>query len=108
MGRPSGLPVPSFRFANPVMCPPTPFGDGAPGSNKLGAIVPNASAHPEQTHQLISIVAQAIRAAALAPSEREALDIAGAALAHAVSIIKADSNQRSAPVLGLYSADRFQ
>jgi hypothetical protein len=68
----------------------------------------NASARPEQTHQLIVIVSQAIREAAFAPSEREALDIAGAALMRAVSIAKADSNQRSATVLGLCSVNRSQ
>jgi len=66
----------------------------------------NASARPEHPQQLISIATQAIRAAALAPTEREALDIVGAALASAVSLVKSNSNRRSAASIGLCSANR--
>ncbi|GLU32555.1 hypothetical protein WKR88_17895 [Trinickia caryophylli] len=67
--------------------------------------MPNVSVRPEHAQQLISIITQAIRAAALAPSEREALDIAGAALASAAALAKADSNQRSEPILSLFSTN---
>jgi len=67
--------------------------------------MPHASARPEQSEALISIVTQAIRAAALAPSEREALDIVGAALADAVARMKAESNQRSEGASSLFSAN---
>jgi hypothetical protein len=47
MGRPSGLPVPSFRFANLVVRLPTiPFGDG------MGRLLKNEGVHAmPQIHQ---------------------------------------------------------
>ena len=47
------------------------------------------SAENQHRQQLISIVSHAIRAAALAPSDREALDIVGAALSGALTLMKA-------------------
>jgi hypothetical protein len=51
--------------------------------------MPNASARPEHVQHLMSIITHAIRAAALAPSDREALDIVGAALSDAITLMKA-------------------
>ncbi|MGG1949000.1 hypothetical protein AB1286_30040 [Trinickia sp. NRRL B-1857] len=67
--------------------------------------MPSASARLEHPQQLISIVTHAIRAAALAPSEREALDIVGGALSDAVALLKSESNQRSEAVLCLFSTN---
>ncbi|VWC98972.1 hypothetical protein BLA18112_03853 [Burkholderia lata] len=39
-----------------------------------------ASARPEQTQSPLEIIRNALRAAALAPSDRDALDVAGDAL----------------------------
>jgi hypothetical protein len=59
----------------------------------------------QHDQQLISIVTQAIRAAAMAPSDREALDIAGAALASTIALVKPASNQRSEAASCLFSAN---
>jgi len=67
--------------------------------------MPNASARPEHPQQLISIATHAIRAAALASSEREALDIVGAALSDAIALMKSESNQRYEATPGLYSGN---
>ncbi|MCL4670433.1 MULTISPECIES: hypothetical protein [Burkholderia] len=40
----------------------------------------NALARPEQTESILEIIRAALRAAALAPSDRDALDVLGAAL----------------------------
>lgn len=56
-GRPSGLPVPSCRFANPVQCPPTPFGDGTrvflshDGGRTMSRHAPARSTHKQSTVQ---------------------------------------------------------
>jgi hypothetical protein len=84
-GRPSGLPVPSCRFANPAQRPPTPFGDGTRAFlNHDGGrtMLRQASARPEQLlpKNLTSLVNAALHAAAVAPSLADALDVAGSAL----------------------------
>ncbi|WP_232438440.1 hypothetical protein [Burkholderia ubonensis] len=75
-------PVPTFRYANPVMRPPTPIGVGerAFNTNVGAAMRANALARPEQTESILKIIRAALRAAALAPFDRDALDVLGAAL----------------------------
>ncbi|WP_244136762.1 hypothetical protein [Burkholderia vietnamiensis] len=95
-GRPSGLPVPSCRFANPVQCPPTPFGDGKraflnhDGGRTMLRHIP---ARPEQSqfsNFLTDKVSVALRSAALAPNLASALDIAGAALVDIAAVARSE------------------
>lgn len=63
-------------------------------------------AHPSDA-KLLSVLSDAVRDAALASSDREALDIAGAALAHAVSLVKFNSNCQSEAIIGRCSLNRL-
>ncbi|WP_143328599.1 hypothetical protein [Burkholderia sp. AU28863] len=83
VGRPLGLPVPSCRFANPVQCPPTPFGDGTRAflNHDGGRTMPRRIlARPEQTQFPVELVRAALRAAATSDRPNEAIDILADAL----------------------------
>jgi hypothetical protein len=45
--------------------------------------------------QLLALLSNAIRAASMAPSDREAFNVAGDALIRATELVKADVNRRS-------------
>lgn len=62
-------------------------------------------ARSSQADHLISVLSDAVRDAALAPSDREALDIAGDALLRAAALVKSNSNQRLEGVKALYSTN---
>lgn len=81
VGQPSGWPVPTFRFANPTVWPATPrlATSGGLQQSTLEAAMPNTLARPEQT-QIRSLIQKALRDAVAAPSDRDSLDIVGAAL----------------------------
>jgi hypothetical protein len=81
------------RFANPVMCPPTPFGDGKRVSTTIGGriMLRHIPAHPEQSNlpnTLTEIANRALRDAALAIDTASALDAAGEALCHIAQIAR--------------------
>ena len=90
-GRGSPLPGTCSRFAN-LPLPPHPFGDG-------GRFLPlqepamraSASARPEQTQlpEILAIVRTALRDAVSAPTDRESLDVAGAALVAVADRVRA-------------------
>ncbi|SEE00514.1 hypothetical protein SAMN02787142_4319 [Burkholderia sp. WP9] len=81
-GEPSGSPVPTFRYANPVMRPLTPIGVGKRAStiNVGGRYMRPVSARTEQTLSPTELANRALRAAALAPTVFDALDICADAL----------------------------
>ncbi|VWD17354.1 hypothetical protein [Burkholderia contaminans] len=95
-GRPSGLPVPSCRFANPVQCPPTPFGDGKraffnhDGGRTMLRHIPARPEQSQLSNFLTGKVSVALRSAALAPNLASALDIAGAALVDIATIARSE------------------
>jgi hypothetical protein len=70
------------RYANLAMCPATPIGVGGRvfEYENGGRIMRHIPARPEQTQAIPALIADALRAAALAPSDRDALDVLGAAL----------------------------
>ncbi|WP_250489899.1 hypothetical protein [Caballeronia sp. INML2] len=77
-------PVPTFRYANPVICPPTPIGVGKRVSNiNVGdRIMRQAIARPEQTNQsdLQKFINAALRDATNASTIFHALDTLADAL----------------------------
>ncbi|GAB2877752.1 hypothetical protein GCM10027093_11330 [Paraburkholderia jirisanensis] len=81
------------RYANLVMCPATPIGVGgwvlkpAYGGRIM---VRQATARPEQSESLSTIVRKALRTAALAPDLAAALDVAGAALIDIAQLARDD------------------
>jgi len=50
--------------------------------------------------QLLALLSRAIRAASMAPSDREAFNVAGDALIRATDLVKAEVNRRSEGILG--------
>ncbi|WP_198345547.1 hypothetical protein [Burkholderia ubonensis] len=50
----------------------------------------NTLARPEQTESILEIICAALRAAALAPSDRDALDVLGAALVCLADLSRAE------------------
>ncbi|MBJ9682443.1 MULTISPECIES: hypothetical protein [Burkholderia] len=83
VGRPSGLPVPMSRFANLAQRLPTPFGDGKQVFNfDIGGriMLRHVPARPEQIQSPLEIIRDALRVAATAPTDRDALDATGEAL----------------------------
>lgn len=58
-------------------------------------------AAPIEHHQrILAVLARAVRAAAMAPSDREALNIAGDALLRTADLVKAEVNRRSEGIFG--------
>lgn len=53
-------------------------------------MVTKASARPERSQLPLEIIRNALRAAALAPSDRDALDVAGAALRHLADLARGE------------------
>lgn len=49
----------------------------------------------EHNQQLLALISRAVRAATMAPSDREAFNIAGDALMRGADLIKAETNRRS-------------
>ncbi|MCL4662013.1 MULTISPECIES: hypothetical protein [Burkholderia cepacia complex] len=71
------------RFANLAQRLPTPFGDGKRVFNfDIGGriMLRHVPARSEQIHSPLEIIRNALRAAVAAPSDRDALDVAGEAL----------------------------
>lgn len=78
------------RFANPVQCPPTPFGDWERDLTAHGGrIMRQTLARPEQLQSSLEIIRAALRAAALAPTYQDALDATGDALRRLSEIVRA-------------------
>ncbi|GAB5098495.1 hypothetical protein [Caballeronia sp. HLA56] len=96
-GERSRSPVPTFRSANPVMRPPTPFCSGERASNITSEAAMRAIsfARSEQTVPLVYIdiiqcAQHALREATLAASDLDALDITGNALRQLMDIARAE------------------
>lgn len=85
------------RFANPVICPPTPFGDGKRALLKVqgGRKMRHIHVRPEQPsfpNTLTEIVRAALREAALANDTASALDAAGEALCQIADIARKEQS----------------
>lgn len=82
------------RFANPALCPATPFGDGAGFVNPSKEVAFNAPAlarpYGQQSHLIRSIVRAALRDAATASTYQDALDATGAASAAIAALVRAE------------------
>ncbi|ODQ34232.1 hypothetical protein BGV65_14545 [Burkholderia ubonensis] len=80
------------RYANPVMCPATLIGVRirVPKPAYGGRTMRHIPARPEQTESPLEIICAALRAAALAPSDRDALDVLGAALVCLADLSRAE------------------
>jgi len=93
VGRASALPVPTFRSANPALCPLTPFSSGqrAFDTNVGGrTMLHHIPARPEQTQSPLEIIRAALREAATAPTVYDALDVTGDALRRLAEIARAE------------------
>jgi hypothetical protein len=81
------------RSANPALCPATPFSSGSRVSQPVpeAAMRATVPARPEQTQNpiQIEIIQRALRAAAFARSDVDALDIAGEALRQLAELARA-------------------
>jgi hypothetical protein len=81
------------RFANPVQCPLTPFGDGKRVSNDTHGgrtMLRHIPARPGQTQSPIEIIRAALRDAATAPTVFDALDVTGDALRRLAELARAE------------------
>lgn len=93
VGRASALPVPSVAGLStlPCACPPRLTVGSGFNPNRRGRTMRHIPARPEQTESpVLAIVSNALRAAALASSDRAALDVAGDALRRIAELAAAE------------------
>lgn len=98
VGRVSALPVPVFRSANPISCPPTSFSSErrASNANTGGRVMRlHPLAHTGQTESPIEIIRAALREAATAPTVIDALDVTGDALRRLAEIVCAEDGRNA-------------
>jgi hypothetical protein len=83
---------PLRRSLNPALCPATPFESGSRVTepSKGGRTMRQALARPEQPKSPSEIIRAALRAAALAPTYIDALDITGDALRRLAEIARVE------------------
>jgi hypothetical protein len=86
------------RSANPTSCPLTPFSSGQRAfiQTEGGRTMRQAPAHPEQTPSSLELIQNALRAAALAPTVYDALDLTGEALRRLAEAMRAEAQERAA------------